>query len=87
MRVLISEGGWTDQVMTIGHVGMMEIIRRVWPNWRLDVHGNLPNDLENRGVADPEVLPNYYYRDDALLLWSAIKKYVSAVVNGHYGNY
>ncbi|XP_072043488.1 allene oxide synthase-lipoxygenase protein-like [Amphiura filiformis] len=81
---LFSIGGWVDTSMLIGHVGMLEIIRRVWSTWRLDVQGNLPKDLEDRGVADPEVLPNYHYRDDAILLWDAIKKYVSAVVVGHY---
>ena len=64
---------------------MFEIIRRSWKTWRLDVQGNLPRDLEDRGVADPEALPHYYYRDDAMLLWEAIKKYVSTVIEGHYG--
>ncbi|XP_072043147.1 polyunsaturated fatty acid 5-lipoxygenase-like [Amphiura filiformis] len=81
---LLSIGGWVDICMLIGHVGMLEIIRRVWSTWRLDIQGNLPKDLEDRGVADPEVLPNYHYRDDAILLWDAIKKYVSAVVEGNY---
>ncbi|XP_072043149.1 allene oxide synthase-lipoxygenase protein-like [Amphiura filiformis] len=84
VSILLDEGGWVDRSMLIGHVGMLEIIRRVWSTWRLDVQGNLPKDLEDRGVADPAVLPNYHYRDDAILLWVAIKKYVSAVVVGHY---
>ena len=82
---LVSPDGWVDQAMGVGRVGMMEIIKRAWDTWRLDVHGNLPNDLKERGVADPEALPNYHYRDDGMLLWDCIRKYVAEIVEGHYG--
>ncbi|XP_071948707.1 allene oxide synthase-lipoxygenase protein-like [Antedon mediterranea] len=81
---LVSKDGWVDRCMLIGRVGMFEIIKRSWESWRLDVNGTLPKELESRGVLDPELLPNYHYRDDALLLWNAILKYVSAVVSAHY---
>ncbi|XP_077864020.1 arachidonate 12-lipoxygenase, 12R-type-like [Saccoglossus kowalevskii] len=81
---LVSEGGWVDQVTQMGRIGMFEIIRRMWPEWRMDVQGTLPNDLKDRGVGDVKALPHYHYRDDALLLYDAIKKYVTAVVNARY---
>ncbi len=37
----------------------------------------LPNQLEKRGVNDTEKLPVYPYRDDALLIWYAIRQWVS----------
>ncbi|XP_038045097.1 uncharacterized protein LOC119719671 [Patiria miniata] len=81
---LVSEDGWVDQCMGIGRIGMFEIIVRTQPSWRLDVEGTLPADLENRGVDDPEALPKYYFRDDAILSFGAIQKYVTEVVNGTY---
>ncbi|XP_072029207.1 polyunsaturated fatty acid lipoxygenase ALOX15B-like [Amphiura filiformis] len=51
--------------------------------WRLDREGNLENDIKCRGVED---LPKYYFRDDALAVYRAIKKYVSNVVNPHYAD-
>ena len=36
----------------------------------------LPNDLRARGVDDAGQLPDYPYRDDALLVWNAIQQWV-----------
>ncbi|XP_077984932.1 allene oxide synthase-lipoxygenase protein-like [Glandiceps talaboti] len=70
----------------MGRVGSIELMRRKWKDWRLDVQGTFPNELKQRGVDDPDVLPNYYYRDDALLIYDAIHSYVSNIVNAHYDN-
>lgn len=44
----------------------------------------LAQDLKARGVDDQDVLPNYPYRDDALLYWSAIGKWVSKYLSIYY---
>jgi len=44
----------------------------------------LPKDIENRGVEDFDKLPNYYYRDDGLLLWKTISQFVSNFVHHYY---
>lgn len=36
-------------------------------------------------VYDKEVLPNFHYRDDGLLLYNAINTYVTKYVNLYYG--
>lgn len=46
----------------------------------------LPNQLKARGVDDPNRLPIYPYRDDSLLLWSAIHNWVSAYLSLYYDN-
>jgi arachidonate 15-lipoxygenase len=46
----------------------------------------LPNNLKKRGVEDSAVLPNYPYRDDALLVWNAIREWVTEYINIYYEN-
>ncbi|MGD1703018.1 lipoxygenase family protein [Dapis sp. BLCC M229] len=44
----------------------------------------LPEQLKQRGVDDPNLLPVYPYRDDALLVWDAIHQWVSDYLNLYY---
>jgi len=44
----------------------------------------LPNDLAARGVADATQLPDYPYRDDALLVWHAIHEWATQYVDIYY---
>lgn len=81
----MSPGGWVDLTMQIGRVGMFSIIAKSWAEWDLMNQGHFVNDMKRRGVDDTEALPNYHYRDDALLIWNAIRKYVSHVVKSVYG--
>ena len=53
--------------------------------WRLDLHGSFPRELESRGVLDPRCLPNYAYRDDGLLVHKALDAYVAKMVKHFYG--
>lgn len=52
-----------------------------------DFYANmLPNDLRARGVDDASQLPDYPYRDDALLVWNAISQWVGDYVSVYYAN-
>lgn len=46
----------------------------------------LPEDLARRRVDDPAVLPDYPYRDDALLVWKAISDWVRDYVGVYYAD-
>ncbi len=46
----------------------------------------LPDTFEKRGVADGDLLPDYPYRDDSMLYWSAIEKWVSEYLAVYYPN-
>jgi arachidonate 15-lipoxygenase len=46
----------------------------------------LPTDLKLRGVDDTTALPDYPYRDDALLVWTAIHDWVDDYVRVYYSS-
>ncbi|XP_070553370.1 polyunsaturated fatty acid lipoxygenase ALOX15B-like [Ptychodera flava] len=86
MSHILSPGGWMDTCTNIGIQGMNEIIRRGFAGWKLNVNGNVQRDLQNRGVLDVNLLPHYAYRNDAMALDGAIRRYVRTVLSGHYRN-
>lgn len=81
---LASRGGILDQTFSIETRGIFELIKRRRPSWRLDIDGTLPADFKARGVDDPDILPNYHTRDDSILIFEAIKKYVQKYVDLYY---
>ncbi|KAH9509992.1 hypothetical protein Btru_044797 [Bulinus truncatus] len=81
---LVSDGGWVDRTMNYGNKGMYALVVKAYKEWRLDVDGTLPEDLKRRGLDNPDVLPGYYYRDDAMLLYNAINKYVHDYLKLYY---
>ena len=60
------------------------MIKHNYSIWSMKDNGNLLNDLKRRGVADEDALPNYHYREDALLVWNAIHSYVSTIISGYF---
>ncbi|XP_052807908.1 polyunsaturated fatty acid 5-lipoxygenase-like [Mya arenaria] len=83
---LMNPGGHIDNTFSVGKDGGAQLIGRHRPLWRLDVDGTLPADLRARGVEDPEVVPDYPCRDDALLTYNAIRSYVGRYVQLYYGS-
>ncbi len=82
---LIAPNGPIDQIFA----GKISSTQQMAGEARLnyDFYENmLPTDLKNRRVDDPKVLPNYPYRDDALLVWDSIENWAKEYVNIYYDN-
>lgn len=88
-QTLIGPGGLFDEISALGgkEAGHIQCAQRGYTqlNWTLD-HAHLPTDLELRGVMSKDVLPYYPYRDDGLLMWHAIEKYVTGVESHPFAN-
>ena len=80
---LINNGGIIDQAFSIGGEGVDVLMQRACKVY--DVHGaNIKENVKKRGVDDKDLLPNYYYRDDGLLIWDAIESYVREIIGIFY---
>ncbi|XP_052237707.1 polyunsaturated fatty acid lipoxygenase ALOX15B-like isoform X1 [Dreissena polymorpha] len=84
LSILLGEGQFMNTVVSVGTEGAYELIRRYRSKWRLNVEGTLPADLKERGVDSTDVVPDYPFRDDALLTYNAILKYVTDYVHLYY---
>ncbi|XP_064634877.1 allene oxide synthase-lipoxygenase protein-like [Lineus longissimus] len=84
LNFLLAVGGPIDNLMAIGIPGFFKLLEKKQGDFRLNVEGHLINDLKERGVDDAEALPFYPYRDDAMLTWNALKKYVKNTLAIYY---
>ncbi len=82
-NTMIAPGGPIDQVISIGAEGSLTLIGLEYEQWTFN-GSNPVVDLENRGVLSADVLPGYYYRDDALLLYNAINNFVRDLLRVYY---
>ncbi|KAJ0067862.1 hypothetical protein NL108_011445 [Boleophthalmus pectinirostris] len=79
---LISKEGAFTLNTSSGGPGMTTILQRAMS---LTTYSSLclPNDIKDRGV---EAVPNYYYRDDGMLMWNIIHRFVSGIIKYYYKN-
>lgn len=89
---LISKGGYADTLLAGTLEASISVIKAAIKEYLENfTEFAVPNELTRRGVGETDVdgeggnfLPDYPYRDDALLLWNAIKAYVSDYLNLYY---
>ncbi|CAL4105114.1 unnamed protein product [Meganyctiphanes norvegica] len=72
---------------SMGQQGLHGLLAKGIPEWSLKRSiGSVENEMSSRGVIDPNILPYYPYRDDALALYRSIKKYVTTILAHYYDN-
>ncbi|KAK9971189.1 hypothetical protein ABG768_027078 [Culter alburnus] len=79
---LICESGLFDKANSTGGIAIVEVIQKAMKTLTYKSLC-LPEAMKARGVED---LPNYYYRDDGMMVWEAVKSFVSDVVKICYGS-
>ncbi|XP_016114842.1 arachidonate 5-lipoxygenase-like isoform X3 [Sinocyclocheilus grahami] len=82
---LICKSGLFDKANGTGGIGIAEVIQKAMKTL---TYKSLcfPEAMKARGVDNKEDLPNYYYRDDGMMVWEAVKSFVSDVVKIYYGS-
>ncbi|WP_341524528.1 lipoxygenase family protein [Nostoc sp. UHCC 0302] len=82
-RILIAPGGGVDRLLssTIDNSRVLAVYGLQSYSFNNAI---LPKQFKQRGVDDPNLLPVYPYRDDALLVWDAIYQWVSDYLKLYY---
>lgn len=79
---LMGNGGYFDEKFSPGAPGKaaaVEFGNREWTFWRME----LPENIARRGVGD---LPEYPWRDDGLVAWAEVERFVAAFVGIWYAS-
>jgi arachidonate 5-lipoxygenase len=87
MGGLLAKGGTIDTALAGRVNGTLDAARAFYAGWSFE-RRSLEADLEERGVGRDRgnKLPFYYYREDALEVYAAVKKYVSSILALYYEN-
>lgn len=82
---LIASGGFVDKLLS-GSIDQSRVFAvKGAQSYLLNVNtSTLPQTLAQRGVDDSSSLPDYPYRDDALLLWNAIHQWIENYMSRYY---
>ncbi|MHC5938617.1 lipoxygenase family protein [Nostoc sp.] len=82
-RILIAPGGGVDRLLSasIDNSRVLAVLGLQSYGFNNAI---LRKQFQQRGVDDPNLLPVYPYRDDALLVWDAIHQWVSDYLNLYY---
>ncbi|XP_036983355.1 polyunsaturated fatty acid 5-lipoxygenase isoform X3 [Artibeus jamaicensis] len=80
---LICEYGLFDKANATGGGGHVQMVQRAMEDL---TYASLcfPEAIKARGMESTENIPYYFYRDDGLLVWEAIKTFVADVVGVYY---
>jgi arachidonate 15-lipoxygenase len=81
--LLVNKGGFVDRLFAGTLSGTLSIAKQSHPENFYDLAA--PTELKSRGVDDLDILPEYPYRDDALLIWDAVAAFVKNYLALHYG--
>ena len=58
---LINKGGISDKTLSIGGGGHLQLLKKNYKSFKWSIF-SIPDTLKERGVHDPEKLPNFHYR-------------------------
>ena len=61
----------------------MELLNRASKLYKVQ-WTNIVQYATEHGVDDPEKLPGYYYQDNDIKVWNAVKKFIMGMVDEYY---
>lgn len=80
---LIEPGGFVDEDMYFGRIHMLKHISSNNANWTYSANGSLKASLIMR---EADEIPGYFFKDDALDIHEAIRKFVTEYATHYYSD-
>lgn len=82
---LVAPGGFVDRLLPGTIESSTTLAVQAVERFRFNQE-MFPRSLVNRGVADAQALPDYPYRDDGLLIWDCMHRWVEDYLALYYGS-
>ena len=80
---LMNKGGILDRLLAGTLEESLQVLSDSYKSWSVKEFA-FPKDIENRGLSDEAALPHFPYRDDGLLIWGAVEKFVTSYIRLYY---
>lgn len=79
----LQPGGPVDEFMAGSLAESLGFVAKVYEEWSVEKF-TFPRLIKSRQTDDPEILPHFPFRDDGILIWNAVQKFVSEYLQLYY---
>ncbi|MCC5638571.1 lipoxygenase [Nostoc sp. CHAB 5844] len=79
----LQPGGPVDEFMAGSLEESLTFVVKTYQEWSVDKFV-FPTLIKSQNMDEPEILPHFPFRDDGMLLWDAIKKFVTDYLQLYY---
>ncbi|MHC5765964.1 MAG: lipoxygenase family protein [Nostoc sp.] len=79
----LQPGGPVDEFMAGSLAESLGFVAKVYEEWSVEKF-TFPRLIKSRRTDDPEILPHFPFRDDGILIWNAVEKFVYEYLQLYY---
>lgn len=79
----LQPGGPVDEFMAGSLTESLGFVAKVYEEWSVEKF-TFPRLIKSRQTDDPEILPHFPFRDDGILIWNAVEKFVAEYLQLYY---
>ncbi|MCC5663921.1 lipoxygenase [Nostoc sp. CHAB 5784] len=79
----LQPGGPVDEFMAGSLAESVGFVAKVYEEWSIEKF-TFPRLIKSRQTDDPAILPHFPFRDDGILIWNAIEKFVAEYLQLYY---
>ncbi|WP_017327314.1 lipoxygenase family protein [Synechococcus sp. PCC 7336] len=79
----LNPGGPVDRFLAGTLEETLTFVVDTLDRWSIDTF-DFPSIIERQNMDDPEVLPHYPFRDDGMLIWDAVKEFITNYLSIYY---